>query len=147
GNRNDRDGVDQRRFHGGLQLDRLFHVGGQALQDGIENTAGFARLNHVGGEVVKDLGILPHRVGKRGSAFNAGANAGEAFLENLVFLVGGQNLQTLHQGKSGIDHHGELPEEHGQVLDGDFAGTQLGQGEFFALLLDGARGNALAAQL
>src|SRR5580693_3300891 len=53
----DGDGIDQSRFHGSFQANRLLDVDRQTLQDDIENTAGFASLNHVGGEVVEDVGI------------------------------------------------------------------------------------------
>ena len=53
-----RNRIDQGGFHRGPQLDRFFDVDGQALQNDVENTAGFAGLNHVGGEVVENLGIL-----------------------------------------------------------------------------------------
>src|SRR5215831_297456 len=36
-----RDRVDQRRLDGGAQADGLFDVRGQALQDDVQNTAGF----------------------------------------------------------------------------------------------------------
>src|SRR6185312_12523635 len=88
-----------------------------------------------------------HGVGQRGTAFHRGANASEAFLEEQVLLVGGQNLQTLHQWKSSVNHDGELAEEDGNVLDGHFARAQLGQGKFFAFLLDGAGRDALTPQL
>ena len=43
----DTDRVDQGGLHGALQLDVLFNVGRQALQNGVENTAGLARFHHV----------------------------------------------------------------------------------------------------
>ena len=109
---------------GGPQLDRFFDVDGQALQDDVQNTAGFAGFNHVGGQVVEDLGIELHGVGQSGAAFHRGAHAGQRLLEGRVLLVGGQNFQTLHQGKAGVDHDRELPKEDGNVLGLDFFPSQ-----------------------
>src|SRR5262249_40904250 len=49
GNTDDRGGVDQCRLHRRLQLDVLFYVRCQTLENGVQNTAGFASLDHVGG--------------------------------------------------------------------------------------------------
>src|SRR5208282_4396933 len=50
----DCDGIDQRRFDGSFQANRFLDVDRQALQDDVQNTAGFAGFNHVGGEIVED---------------------------------------------------------------------------------------------
>ena len=92
-----RDRVNQCRLNGGAQLDRLFDVDGQALQNDVENTAGFAGLDHVGGQVVEDHRELAHGVGQRRAAFNRGPDAEQRFLESGILLVGAENLQALHQ--------------------------------------------------
>src|SRR5579871_6155267 len=150
---NDEDGdadhghrVDQRRLHGGPQADRLFHVRGETLQDDVENTAGFTGLDHVGREVIENVGVLTHGVGQSRTAFYRGTNARKRLLEGLVFLVGSENLETLHQRQAGIDHDRELPEENGDVLDRNLAGTERRQREFLALFADGAGRDALTAQ-
>ncbi len=117
------------------------------MQNDVQNTAGFAGLNHVGGEVVEDLGIELHGVGQSGAAFDRGTHAGQRLLESRVLLVGGQNFQTLHQGKTGVDHDRELPEENGDVLGLDFARAEGRHDKFFALFPDGAWRDALAPQL
>ena len=53
----------------------------QALQDDVENTAGFAGFDHVGGKIVKHLGILPHGVGERRAAFDRRTDSGQASSE------------------------------------------------------------------
>ncbi len=147
GQADDGDGIDQRRLHGRLQANRLLHIDRQALQNDVENTAGFARFNHVGGEVVEDVGILAHGIGQRRAAFYRGADAGQRLLEGLVFLVRRQDFQTLHQRQSGIDHDRELAEENRDVLDLDLARSEGGHDKLFALFPDRTRCNALAPQL
>ena len=58
--RDDHDGdrVDERRSNLALELDVLLDVGGEPLQDGVEDTAGLARRDHVDVEVVKGLGVF-----------------------------------------------------------------------------------------
>ncbi len=76
-----------------------------------------------------------------------GPHAGQRLLEGRVLLVGGQNFETLHQRKSGVDHDRELPEEDGDVLGLDLAGAESRHDEFLALFPDRARRDALAPQL
>src|SRR5581483_5817432 len=147
GDADDGDRVDQGRTDGSLELDVLFDIGCKALQDGVENTAGFARVDHVDHKVVEDLGIAAHGVAQGRAAFHGGADAGERLLEGLGFLVGGQDFKALHEGQAGVDHDRELPEENGNVLGLDFAAaSQHGQSELLAFLLDGDRLDAFAAQ-
>ena len=139
--------VDQRRLDGRAQLDRLFHVDRQALQDEVENTAGLARLDHVGRQIVEDDRILAHGIGQRGATFDRGPDTEQRFLKAGVLLVGAQNFQTLHQRQAGVDHDGELAEEHRHVLDLDLATAKSGQGEFLALLPDAAWRDAFLPEL
>ena len=52
--------IDHGRLDLAVQLDRFLDVDGQTLQDGIENTARLAGGDHVGVEVVEDLGVFAH---------------------------------------------------------------------------------------
>src|SRR5690242_5216117 len=142
----DRYRIDQRRLHRLAQLHGFFHVRREALQDGIENTARLARLDHVGSEVIENFRISAHGVRERRAALHRGAHARERLLERGIVLVGSKDLQALHQRQAGINHHRELAEEDGDLLGGDLAGTEGGQYEFLALLLDRVGGNALARQ-
>src|SRR5271157_2379308 len=139
--------VDQRRLDGGAQLDCLFHVDRQALEDDVENTAGLARLDHVGGQVVEDGGILAHGISQRRAPFDGGPDPEQGFLKAGVLLVGAENLQALHQRQAGVNHDGKLAEEHRNFLDFDLAAAKRGQGKFLALLPDGARRDAFPPQL
>src|SRR4051812_42294953 len=135
---NDRYRVDQRRFHRRLQLHGFFNILREALQDGVENTASLTSFDHVGGEVVKDLGEPTHGVRQRRAAFYRDAHAGESALEGHILLVGRKDLEALHQGQAGIDHDGELAEEDCDLLRFYLAAAEFWQGEFFALFLDGS---------
>ena len=143
----DRDGINQRRFHSSSQTHSLLHVGGQALKNDVQNTASFTRFNHVGGEVVEDGGILPHRIGQRGTTFHRSAHASQRLLERLALLIGRQNFQTLHQGQASVDHDRKLAEEDRDVLDLDLTGSEGGHRKFFALFANCARSNVFASQL
>ena len=91
--------------------------------------------------------ILAHGIGQRGAAFDGGPDAEQRLLEGRVLLVGAENLQALHQRQAGVDHDGELAEEHRHILDLDLAAAKSGQGKFLALLPDGAGRDALLAEL
>src|SRR5208337_1335650 len=140
-------GVNQRRLDGRAQLDRLFHVDGEALQDDVENTASLAGLDHVGGQVVEDIRILAHGIGQRGTTFDGGPDPEQRFLEAGILLVGAENLQALDQWQAGVNHDGELAEEYRDILDLDLAGAKGRQGKLLALLPDGAWRDALLAEL
>src|SRR5260370_253683 len=62
-------------------------------------------------------------------------------------LIGTKNLQTVPQWPAGRNHDGGLAEEHRNFLDLDFAAAKSGQGEFLALLPDGARRDPLLTEL
>src|ERR1700690_547484 len=130
GERDYRNRVDQCRLDGRAQFDRLFNIDRQALENEIQNTAGFARLDHVGGQVVEDDRIETHGIGERGAAFDGGPNAEERLLEVWVLLVGAEDFQALHERESGVDDDGELVEEHRHILDLDLAFAECRQGKF-----------------
>ena len=128
-----------------LELDRLLDVGGEALQDGVEDTARLAGRDHVGEEVVEGLGVLAHGVGEAGAALDVHAGLLEDLGEGLVLLLAAQDLQALHEGQTGVDHDRELAHEDGEVLGGD-AAAELGQGDLLALLLDRGDQDLVAPQ-
>ncbi len=69
--------INQCRFDSGASGEPLFPRSGQPLQDDVQNTAGFAGLNHVGGEIVENLGIAAHGIGQGCPAFHRGPDAVE----------------------------------------------------------------------
>ena len=99
------------------------------------------------------LGMLLHRVGQRRAAFDVGARGQDRLREVLVFLLGAQNLEALHERQARVDHDGELPHEDRQVLRIDllaeFALLRHGRGGCARFLLrrrDAGDENLLAAE-
>src|ERR1044071_6012306 len=107
GDPDDRDGIDHRALDLALELDRLLDVRGQALQDGVEDTARLAGRDHVDEEVVEGLGVLPHGVGEGSAAFHVHARLLQDLREGLVLLLAAQDLEALDQGETGVDHDRE----------------------------------------
>ena len=117
------------------------------MQNDVENTAGFTGLDHIGGEIVEDHGILAHGIRQGRAPFHRGADAVQSLLERGIFLVGGQDFQALNQGQPSVDHDRELAEENGDILGLDLPRTKGGHGEFFAFFPHRPRRDALAPQL
>ena len=141
----DGDRVHHRALDLALELDRLLDVGGQALQDGVEDTARLAGRDHVDEQVVEGLRVLAHGVGEGGAAFHVHARLLEDLGEGLVLLLAAQDLEALDEGQTGVDHDRELAHEDGQVLGGD-AASELRQDHLLALLLDGGDQDLVPAQ-
>ena len=110
------DGIGHRPLDLGLKLCRFFHVCGQTLQNGIQDTAGFSRGDHIHKQVVKVFRIFFQCVGKRGTAFHRLFDFFENVLKRLVFLLRIENIQALDDGKPGIDHCGELAGKENDVF-------------------------------
>src|SRR6202789_4145990 len=96
--------INHRGLHGAFELDVLFNVAGEALQNGVQNTARLAGFDHVVVQRVEDLLVLLHGGGKRGAALDRAAHAIENLLEGNVLLLSSENLQALHQGQTGVNH-------------------------------------------
>jgi hypothetical protein len=139
------NGINHGRLHGPFQLDVLFDVARQALENGIENTARLAGFHHVVIERIENLLVLLHRSGQRGAALDRSTHSGEDLLEGLVLLLARENLEALHEGQARVDHHGELAGEDGQLLRFD-ARAKSGDIELLPLLGELADIDALAAQ-
>ena len=144
-NRQHADWIDQRGLHRALQLDVFLDVSGEALKNGVQNTARFARLHHVDVQRVENLRILPHGRRKSCASFHGSARSDEHLLKELVLLLPGKNFQALHQRQPGVDHDGELARKDGQFLRFNLA-AESGQVEFLALLGHLGRRDLLAPQ-
>src|SRR6267154_181090 len=145
GNADDADGVHHRRLDGALQLDVLFEVSRQPLQNGVENTARLARFHHVGVQRIENLGRRLHGGGQRRAAFHHLARIDQHFLKDLVFLLAGENLQTLHERQARVDHDRELARKDRQFLRVD-AAAERGNVKFPALLAHLRSGTLLPLQ-
>ena len=143
----DGDGIDQRRFHGRFQANRLLDVDRQALQNDVENTAGFTRFNHVGGEVVEDGGILAHGIGQRRAAFHRGADAGQRLLEDWFSWLAARISRHCTSGSPASIMTENWRKKIAMSLTLTLLDPKVGMAELFALFPDCARRDALAPQL
>ncbi len=116
GDHHHRDRVDHRGLDLAGELDRLLDVGGQPLENRVEDAAGLAGRDHVREQRVERLRMLAHRVGQRRAALDVGPRLQDDGGEVLVLLLGAEDLEALHEGQAGVDHHRELPREHREVL-------------------------------
>src|SRR4029077_5726614 len=139
------DRINQRGIHRPLQLDVLLDVGREALENGVEDTARLSVLHHVVVERVEDPLMLPHGNGEGGAVFHGGAHRRQDFLESLVLLLPGQDLQALNEGQPGINHHRELTGEDGELL-AVHAAAESRESEFLALFGKLGNVNLLATE-
>src|SRR5258708_22420777 len=112
---------------------------------GSKKPAGLARLDHVDVQGVKYVWRASHGGGERRAAFDLATRVDQDFLEKLVLLLASENLETLHEWKTSVDHDGELAGEDCQFL-GLHTTAELGHVEFFALLGHLCGSNLLAFQ-
>ena len=121
----DGDRIDHRRLDLALQLDGLFDVDREALQNGVENTARLAGRDHVAEQRVEHFRVALHRLGQRHAAFDVGAGLQNDLREVLVLLLVAENVEALHERQAGVDHDRELPREDGEVLRRHALGLEL----------------------
>ncbi len=125
--------------------DRLFDVGSKTLEDGVENTTGLARGDHVDVEIVEGCRVFAHRLGERGPALHILSHLEDDFLKDLVVLLLTEDVEALHQRQAGVDHHRELAGKDREVFRLD-ATAELRQGDLLAFLLDGGDDDLLATE-
>ena len=75
------------------------------MQDQIENTARLTRFDHVGVKLIEDTRVPAHRHRESRAFLNVLAHLQKDLLEILVVLLLGQDLETLHERQTRIDHH------------------------------------------
>ena len=106
------------------------------------------------------FGMLAHRIGERRARLDVGARLQDHGREVLVLFLRAENVEALDERQAGVDHHGELAREDGQVLGGDLLaglaalGVLLGRGSSLALagvirvtLICSRRSAAIAASI
>jgi len=90
-------------------VDVFLDIGGEALKNRVENTAR-SPLDKVDVKSVEPL----YRIGRMDAESVDPPSTAVAcqshFLETLIFLLPGQNFQTLHQWQASVDHDGETGE-------------------------------------
>src|SRR5687767_11867475 len=83
-----------------------------------------------------------HRGSESGAFFNVLSDLQQDLLKILVVLLLCEDLETLDQRQTGVDHHRKLPGEHRQVFRFYFlASTYLWDADLAALLFDGRKRN------
>src|SRR5687767_1476370 len=88
-----------------------------------------------------------HRGSESRAFFNVLSDLQKDLLKILVVLLLREDLQTLDQRQTGVDHHRKLAREHRQVFRLYFlASTDLRNADLAALLFDGRKRNLLAPQ-
>ena len=148
-NRHQHDGrrVDHRRDDVLLELDDLLDEGREALENQVQDAARLAGLDHVRVELVEDLRVARHRRRQGRALLHVLPHLLQGLLEVFVLLLLRQNVQALHEGQAGVNHHGELAREDGEVLGLDsLRPADLGDADLAPLLLDGRERDLLAAQ-
>ena len=108
--------VHHSRLYRSLQFDSFFDIYREALEDGVENTAGLAGGDHVGIEIVENLGLILHSGGEAISGFDVDLHRFDRSCKFLVVLSVRKNFQTLHKGHAGIDHDRKLPGENRNIF-------------------------------
>ena len=110
GKEND-DRINHRTLHLILDLIGLFGEFGESPENDFENTARFTGLYHVDVKVVEDFRISRKRFGERAASGNRFRNAIESFTHLLILDLTLKNVDTAHQGKTGVDERRELAGE------------------------------------
>ena len=105
---NDR-GINHRRFDLSFDLRELFHISGEPPENGIQNTACLSGGHHIAIKIVKDLGVFLERIGKGCPAFHIGPDLVYGLLKRFVFRLAAEDIKTLHERQSRVDHGRQLP--------------------------------------
>ena len=79
--------------------------------------------------------MLAHRVGERRARLDVGPRRQDDGGEVLVLFLAAENVEALHERQAGVDHHGELAGEDGQVLGGDLLADLAALGVLLGLVV------------
>src|SRR4029434_2786581 len=102
-------------------------IGGEALEDGVEDTARLTHLHEVGEEVVEGSRVAAQRVGEGGALLDGTGHPTGDVPQILGLALFSEDGEALHEGQTGIDHGGELACEDRHLLVLDLApGLRLG---------------------
>jgi len=121
GDEDDHDRVDHGRLDPPLQGLRLLLEVGQALEDGLQGTAGLAGLDHVAVELVERLGVLGEGVGEGGPALDVLDDILQRILEHARLALAVEDLQAPEDRQAGVLERRELAGEGAELLGRDLA--------------------------
>lgn len=117
----------------------VFHVRGQAVQQGFQDTGRFARLHQIAVEAIEVHGVLAIGRVQRGAGLHVGANIGQKARHAGVGVAPSDNVEGLKQRDARLHHRCHLAGEQRNVLGLDPLAPAC------AALLDLAGQHALAA--
>ncbi len=110
------DGVGQ----GGLDLlldgDRFFLVGGQAIEQGLQDAGGFTSFDEVAVQRVEVHRVLAEGLRQAGAGLHIAADVVEQLGHARVGGAARHDVEGLQQGHTGLHHRGQLAREDGDVL-------------------------------
>ena len=88
-----------------FQLDDLFDQGCKTLKDKIQHTARFTGFDHVNEKAVENLGVLFERRKQRAAFLDTLSYLAQNVLEVNILLLFAEDVDTLNQRQTGVDHH------------------------------------------
>ncbi len=144
GDEEDGHRIDHRSADLPLQLDVLLDVDREALEDRVQDAAHLAGGDEVHEEVVEDLRVLAEPLGEGAALLDVDLDLLEDRVEALVLTLGREDVETLHEGQTGVDHRRELPREDHQL--GGLHRRADDDVELLGLLLDLDRVQLLCAE-
>ena len=111
--------ISHRPAHLAFELHVLFDVDGQAVQNRVENAADLTGLNEVHVKMIEDLGVSPERLAERRALLDARFDVAQDDPEVLVVGLSLQDIETLDDGQTRIDHRRKQAGERDEVFRTD----------------------------
>ena len=116
---NNSDRVKQSGFYFALDRLRFFLVGGQTVQQAVQNTGLFASANQVAKQRVEIQGMFFKCLFQAGTAFNLGFDRHQQFLYRCVAVTLTDDIKGLQQGYASLQHGRQLACKKSDVFVGD----------------------------
>ena len=113
-------------------------MGGNALEDGVEDTTDLAGGDEIDEQGVEDRGVALERLGEGRAGFDIILDLLDNRLEEFIILLAPEDVEALDDRQPGIDHGSELAGEDDELvlLDPAEHGFQAAEQFADALLLD-----------
>jgi len=99
----------------------FFQVRGKAIQDYVQDSAGFGGLDHVDVQGREDARMLGERLGKALAGGDVVSRLVNDLPEPLVASLSAEHVEALHEVHARVDHSGELAREDDELPELDFA--------------------------
>ncbi|MNM60388.1 hypothetical protein D3C81_716670 [compost metagenome] len=108
--------ISHRRLHLFPRNMRLFKIHGQPLQRLLHAARLFTRTDHVHEDRRKDPRVRRDRPGECIAFAKLGRHFGQRLLQRFAFRLLRQDRGRLNDGNTRLDHRGELPAKHDELL-------------------------------